>query len=88
MRYYLYVIKSFKDRKLYVGVSRDPNNRLKEHNSGKNKSTKYRRPFVLLHTRGFDSKKETYKYEWFVKNTGEGNKSLKAELAKLVKAGA
>jgi len=88
IKYYRYVLKSEKDRKLYIGVSKGPVKRLKEHNSGKNKSTKPRRPFVLLYTKEFGSRREACKHEWFVKNTGQGNKSLKAEVAKVVTAGA
>ncbi len=80
MKYYLYVLRSSKDEKLYIGVSADPVRRLREHNSGKSKSTRYRRPFEMIYTKEFEKRKEAYKYEWWVKNTGEGNKSLKESL--------
>ncbi|MFH1543063.1 MAG: GIY-YIG nuclease family protein [Patescibacteria group bacterium] len=47
MIYYVYVLKSKKDSKLYYGFTRNLNKRLVEHNSGKVTSTKYRRPLHL-----------------------------------------
>ena len=70
-------MRSLEDKKLYIGVSNDPKRRLAEHNKGKNKSTRPRKPFILLYTQMFLDKKEAYKFEWYVKNTGEGNKKLK-----------
>ena len=91
MKFYLYVLRSIKDKKLYIGVSASPEKRLIEHNHGKNKSTKFRRPFNLIYTEVYNSKNLAYKREWEVKNTGQGNIDLKqklAELAKVVTAGA
>ena len=50
MEYYLYILKSISDGKRYIGIARDVNRRLKEHNSGYVTSTKARRPFVHLYT--------------------------------------
>lgn len=46
--YYVYVIKSLKDKKIYAGHTNDLLRRLEEHNSGLAESTKLRRPFKLL----------------------------------------
>jgi putative endonuclease len=90
MKYYLYVLKSLKDEKLYIGVTSNVTRRLQEHNSGKNKSTKPRRPFILVYKEEFCDRHAAYKYEWYVKNTGSGNIELKqklGEVAKVVTAG-
>jgi putative endonuclease len=42
--YYIYLIKSKKDNKLYIGLTTDLRKRLIEHNQGLTKSTKNRRP--------------------------------------------
>ncbi len=43
----VYVLRSLKDGRYYVGMSEDVSQRLKTHNSGKVTSTKSRRPFEL-----------------------------------------
>ena len=53
-----YVLKSLKDNKLYIGSTNDLDRRIKEHNSGKNKSTKNRRPFELVYKEEFNSTTE------------------------------
>jgi putative endonuclease len=47
--YYVYIIKSCKDGKLYIGHTNDLIKRLQKHNSGLVKSTSARRPFKLLY---------------------------------------
>lgn len=47
---FVYILKSLKDNNHYVGISKDPNKRLKEHNDGKCFSTKSRKPFILIYT--------------------------------------
>ena len=49
----IYVIKSVKDGKLYIGSTENLVQRIKEHNSGKNKSTKHRKPFELVYQESF-----------------------------------
>ena len=56
MEYYLYIIKSLKDNNYYIGITTDPNKRIKEHNSGKNKSTKNRKPFILIYKEKFKNR--------------------------------
>jgi len=45
--WYVYILRSTIDRKLYVGSTNDIRRRLTEHNSGKVDSTKSRIPFSL-----------------------------------------
>jgi len=72
--YYLYISKSLKDNKGYIGVTKDIKKRLQEHNSGKVKSTKHRRPFMIIHTEEFKTLSEARKKEWFYKCTPQGGK--------------
>ena len=58
----------------YVGVTDNLKRRFIEHNSGKTKSTKYRTPFILVHTEGFQTSSEARKREWFLKCTPQGGK--------------
>ena len=48
MYYYTYVLKSLKDGHFYIGITHDIEKRLKEHNSGKTRSTRNRLPFRLI----------------------------------------
>jgi putative endonuclease len=65
-------LRSLKDNKLYIGSSCNPTKRLKEHNLGKNISTKQRMPFVLIYKEKFNTKKLAEKRERFFK-TGKGH---------------
>jgi len=56
--FYLYVLKSFVDNKLYIGYTNDLNRRFSEHNSGQNLSTKPRAPFELIYYEAYKSKKD------------------------------
>ena len=56
MTYFVYILTSLKDSKRYIGMTSDLNRRLNEHNSGKVKSTKNRRPLELIYTEEFTSK--------------------------------
>jgi predicted GIY-YIG superfamily endonuclease len=49
MGYYVYIIKSLKSGKIYTGISKNPEKRLREHNKGDSKFTKGHRPWVLVY---------------------------------------
>ncbi|MDD5396434.1 MAG: GIY-YIG nuclease family protein [Candidatus Moranbacteria bacterium] len=68
MEYYFYILKSLKDKKHYTGISKDPSNRLKQHNSGKTTSTKSRRPFVLIYKEKYPSRIEARNREKYLKS--------------------
>ncbi len=46
--HFVYVLLSLKDRNLYIGFSKNIVQRFKEHQRGKVRVTKYRRPFVPI----------------------------------------
>ncbi len=75
--YTLYILRSLKDRKLYIGITNNYKRRFNQHNLGQSKSTKARRPFLLAYEEHFDTKSEAMKREWYFKNTGEGNKLMR-----------
>jgi putative endonuclease len=68
MVYYVYILYSLKDRKLYVGCSSNVEKRLRRHNSGKVLATKFRRPLVVIHTEQFDDKGSAFQRERFLKS--------------------
>ena len=74
--YFIYVLYSLKDHKLYKGYTSNLENRLKKHNSGGSKSTAKRKPFVLIHAEQFENKADALKRERYLK-TLEGGSELK-----------
>jgi len=77
---YVYILKSLKDGKQYVGLTGDFHKRLFLHNTGRITSTKSRRPFVLIHIEEFLDRPQAAKREKFLKS-GEGRKELACLLA-------
>lgn len=58
MAYTVYILKSEKDGKLYIGQSQNFAMRLEAHLEGKIRSTKNRRPLKLVHTEQYNSRSE------------------------------
>ena len=77
--YYAYVLKSEIDGRLYKGYTHDLENRLKEHNSGKTKSTKGYAPWNLIFFEVFSTEKEALLREKYFKS-GIGREFLKEKL--------
>jgi putative endonuclease len=69
--FYVYVLVSEKDGNLYTGVTSDLARRLNEHQHGKVRSTKGRRPLRLVYKEEFDAKHEALAREAYFK-TAEG----------------
>jgi putative endonuclease len=65
--FFVYLLKSLKDGKYYIGQTENLKKRLKEHNSGKNKSTKSRVPFVLLGFEEYNKREESRFREYQLK---------------------
>ncbi|MCA9356154.1 GIY-YIG nuclease family protein [Candidatus Nomurabacteria bacterium] len=68
MDYFVYILISDKDHKLYVGCTTDLEKRLKRHNSGQVSATKRRIPFSLLYSEKYDNKSEAFNRERFLKS--------------------
>ncbi|MEK7174136.1 MAG: GIY-YIG nuclease family protein [Patescibacteria group bacterium] len=47
--FYVYVLRSLKNQRLYVGCTNNLERRIEEHNRGQSTYTKLTRPFVLLY---------------------------------------
>lgn len=77
--FFVYTIFSLKDKKFYTGYTTDLERRLKEHNSGYSQSTKWRRPFLLIHYECFINKIDAEAREIFLKS-GFGRKQLKESI--------
>lgn len=83
--YYIYVLKSVKDKKLYIGWAQDIRTRLRKHNLGLVPATKPRRPLKLIFYEAFLSKKDAVLREKFLK-TGWGRRHLSKCLKNTIKS--
>lgn len=72
MSYFVYILLSEKDQKLYVGCTKDVDKRIEDHNSGRVLSTKNRYPFVLLYKECFAEKADAFQRERFLKSLWSG----------------
>lgn len=72
MNYFVYMLYSLKDKKLYVGCTSNLENRIKRHNDGNVISTKNRRPLVLIHSEEYKDKTEAFNKERFLKSLWGG----------------
>ena len=77
MKYYIYAIKSTKNNSIYVGMTKNINSRLKEHNNGYVFSTKGCRPYKLIYTEECENRLIARKIEKYWKS-GIGKEKLKA----------
>ena len=77
---WLYVLRSMKDGRLYTGIALDRDHRLREHNAGRVRSTRSRRPFVLVYSESFQTRAEAMARERYFK-TPEGG-ALKQRLVR------
>lgn len=77
--HYVYVLRSLRDLKKYVGVTGDLEKRVKAHNWGRVSSTKSRRPFELIYVEKFESREIAEKRERFLKS-GKGYEVLKNKI--------
>ena len=68
--HYLYILKSLKDCKLYIGYTNSIINRIKTHNDGKVTSTKSRRPLVVVYCEIYRTEKEAREREYKLKQFG------------------
>jgi len=77
--YYVYILKSKKDKKLYTGYTNNLKRRLEEHNTQKVKSTKYRTPLELIYFEGCINKYDALHREKYLK-TAYGKRYIKSRL--------
>ena len=71
--YFVYILQSQKHNRYYVGSCKNVADRLKRHNTGRNKSTKTGIPWDLIHRERFITRQEAYKRELQIKSYKGGN---------------
>ncbi len=78
--WFVYALRSERDKGLYIGMSTDVKRRLAEHNRGYNRSTASRAPFKLIHVEQCESREAAREREKFLKS-GMGRDILRVAVA-------
>lgn len=79
LKYCVYVLKSQKDGKLYIGFTSNLHNRLTAHIRGEAKATSFRRPFELVYCEFYKAKSDALRRETYFKTT-KGKRTLRLVL--------
>ncbi|OGZ61765.1 MAG: hypothetical protein A3H51_01785 [Candidatus Spechtbacteria bacterium RIFCSPLOWO2_02_FULL_38_8] len=77
--FYVYILFSQKDKKLYIGYTESLKDRLGQHFQGRVRTTQNRRLLNLVHYEAFTNKKDAKSREKFLKS-GFGRSQLKKAL--------
>lgn len=77
--FYVYILKSIKKNWFYKEHTSNLDKRLEKHNAGEVRSTKNRRPYILVYQEEFSSRGEAMKREKYFKSL-EGGKFIKEYL--------
>ncbi len=64
----IYIMRSKKDGRLYIGSGVNADECVKRHNFGDYRATNGQRPWKLIYHEGFATKPEAVKREWFLKS--------------------
>jgi len=78
--HYLYILKSAKDNKLYIGCTNDLKRRIFEHNHKLSKSTSPRTPFKLIYYEAYLSSKDAKHREIMLKKFSGSSNHLKKRI--------
>ena len=74
--FYVYILRSEKNGKLYKGSTNDLKRRVKEHVSGHSMFTRNNGPWKLIYYEAFLNKKDARREELFLKS-GKGKERIK-----------
>jgi putative endonuclease len=77
--FFVYILKSKKDEKLYIGYSSNLRERIKAHIQGRVASTKNRRPLIIIYYEAYSDMQDAKNREIFLKS-GSGHRFLKNQL--------
>ena len=74
--FFVYVLTSINHNRFYIGFTSNLSRRLREHNSGKTKSTKGYAPWEMLFSETYDTREQARKREVYLKS-GIGREYIK-----------
>lgn len=72
----VYILRSKRDKSMYVGYSQDVKKRVTEHHKGRVRSTKDKRPLELIYCELYQNQKDAMQRERYFK-TGWGRNYIK-----------
>lgn len=78
--FYVYLLQSKLDRKLYIGYTADLKRRVAEHQAGQSFSTSFRRPFELVYYEAYKARGDAEHREKMLKLFGRSLGGLKRRL--------
>lgn len=78
--FYLYILKSKKDNQLYIGYTSNLRIRFRQHSEGESRSTKWRRPFVLIYYEAYTDRRDALKREKNLKLRSRAYAQLKKRI--------
>lgn len=78
--YFVYILHSHKDKKLYIGYTENLENRFSLHTNGRVTSTKNRRPLELIYYEAYKNQLDAKKREVFLKS-GSGHRFIKKQIS-------
>jgi putative endonuclease len=61
--FFVYILKSLKDHRFYIGQTNNLEDRVRRHNEGRVVATKGRRPLILVRSEEFESRSEAVRRE-------------------------
>lgn len=79
--FYVYILKSLKNNRLYIGYTDDLKKRFQEHNAGFSLATKIRRPWRLIYYEAFYNKSDALKREKQLKQFKKAYGELKRRIS-------
>ena len=81
MSFYVYILESEQSGRWYIGMSEDPEKRLREeHNAGRVRATKGYRPYKLIYREEYEIRAQALRRERQIKNSGAIRKGIKRQL--------
>ena len=81
--YYVYILKSQKDQKLYIGSTNDLKRRFGQHLNGQVFATKYRRPLNLIYYEAYCTEPSARQREKLLKHFGSAYQGLKQRVPEM-----
>ncbi len=85
--FYVYVLKSEKDERIYTGYTNDLRRRVLEHSEGRNTSTRPRLPVRLVYYEAYMSQADAKLREKRLKNSAGARTALRRRLGGSLRLG-